>query len=171
MPKNRSTLTWDPIAEAHRQWRDHGWEDAADGMAMVTSIMRAQQLMLSRVQEILKPLDLSFARYEMLRLLSFTREGAMPMTSTSVRLQVHPTSVTSTVDRLERDGMVERVANPTDGRGVLVRITDLGRDIVTTATDLLNSQFFARPGMNQSDLDTIVDILARYRQASGDFES
>ena len=32
-------LPSDPIAEAHRQWQEHGWADAADGMAAVTAIV------------------------------------------------------------------------------------------------------------------------------------
>jgi len=37
-------LGFDPIEEAHRQWVDHGWNEAADGMAAVTSVVRAEQL-------------------------------------------------------------------------------------------------------------------------------
>jgi DNA-binding MarR family transcriptional regulator len=170
MPAQNTPLPWDPIAEAHRQWREHGWAESADGMAVVTSIMRAQQLMLGHVQAILKPLDLSFARFEMLRLLTFARDGAMPMTSASARLQVHPTSVTSTVDRLERDGMVERVAHPSDGRATLVRVTDAGRAAVTKATDLLNAEFFEQPGIDRDDLLELVRILAKFRRDSGDFD-
>lgn len=168
MPAN-SPLPWDPIAEAHRQWRQHGWTDAADGMAVVTSIMRAQQLMLGTVQGILKPLGLSFARYEMLRLLTFTREGAMPMASAGARLQVHPTSVTNTVDRLEADGLVVRTAHPSDGRATLLRVTDAGREIAEQATTLLND-YFARPGLAQSDVTDLVRILAKFRQDAGDFD-
>lgn len=162
-------LPWDPIAEAHRQWRLHGWDDAADGMAVVTSIMRAEQLMLSRVQTILKPLRLSFARFEMLRLLAFTREGGMPMASATRRLQVHPTSVTNTVDRLEADGLVVRTAHPDDGRATIVRITDAGREMAERATELLN-RFFERPGLVDADVSELVRILARFRHDAGDFD-
>ena len=41
-------LPLDPIAEAHRQWVAHGWGEVADGMAAVTSVMRAQQIMMAR---------------------------------------------------------------------------------------------------------------------------
>jgi len=166
---NHSPLPWDPIAEAHRQWRLHGWGEAADGMAVVTSIMRAEQLMLSRVQSILKPLGLSFARYEMLRLLSFAREGGMPMASATRRLQVHPTSVTNTVDRLEADGLVVRTAHPHDGRATIVRITDEGREVTEKATVLLN-QFFEEPGLEAREVGELVRILAKFRQDSGDFD-
>lgn len=159
----------DPIAEAKRQWLNHGWSAAADGMAAVTSIMRAQQLMLARVDQALKPLGLSFARYELLTLLSFTRGGEMPMASASARLQVHPTSVTNTVDRLERDGLVRRAAHPTDGRATLVVLTTSGREIVADASHALNSKVFANPGLTKDDVTDLVRILARFRRESGDF--
>ena len=113
----------DPIREAHRQWVAHGWSPAADGMAMVTSVVRVQQLLLERIEAVLRPLDLTFARYEVLRLLSFSSAGAMPMTRMGSLLQVHPTSVTSAVDRLEKQGYVERSRRETDRRVVLATIT------------------------------------------------
>jgi DNA-binding MarR family transcriptional regulator len=170
MTSQPTPLPWDPIAEAHRQWREHGWSDAADGMALVASVMRVQQLMLGSVQGILKPLGLSFSRYELLRLLAFTRGGALPMASASARLQVHPTSVTSTVDRLERDGLVQREAHPSDGRATLVRITDAGRTVVERATTLLNEEFFDEPGLKSTDVTELVRLLARFRRGAGDFD-
>lgn len=161
-------LPLDPIAEARRQWIAHGWTDAADGMALVTSIMRAQQLMLGKVDSALKPFGLSFARYELLALLSFTRGGALPMASASARLQVHPTSVTNTVDRLERDALARREPHPTDGRATLVVITDAGRSLVAEATAALN-ELFIDPGLSPEDITDLVRILARFRKGAGDF--
>lgn len=139
-------------------------------MAAVTSIMRAQQIMLARVEKLLAPFKLTFARYELLRLLSFTREGAMPMASASSRLQVHPTSVTNTTDRLEEAGLLKRTAHPTDGRATLIRITPEGRDVVDRATEVINREFFTDVGLSPEDRDTLVQILARFRHRAGDFE-
>lgn len=164
-------LPIDPIAEARRQWNVHGWGDAADGMAALTSIMRVQQLMLSRVEAVLKPFNLSFARYEMLALLGFTRGGALPMSSASARLQVHPTSVTNTVDRLEQAGLVRREPHPTDGRATLVVLEPAGRELAARATEALNSDVFANLGMAQDDMETLMGILARYRHDAGDFDT
>ncbi|MDJ0317487.1 MULTISPECIES: MarR family winged helix-turn-helix transcriptional regulator [Arthrobacter] len=164
-----SPLPIDPIAEAKRQWIAHGWTDAADAMAAYSSVMRAHQLMYSRVDAALKPLGLSYARLELLRLLSFTRDGALPMTSASARLQVHPTSVTSVVHRLEKDALVRREAHPTDGRATLVIVTGAGRLLAEEATAALNSGVFADPGIPAADLQVLTQILARFRRASGDF--
>ncbi|WP_249354155.1 MarR family transcriptional regulator [Microbacterium sp. 2FI] len=163
-------LTVDPIAEAKRQWLSHGWTDAAAGMTAVTSIMRAHQLMLARVDETLRPFGLTFARYELLTLLSFTRGGRMPMASASARLQVHPTSVTNTVDRLQTDGLVAREPHPDDGRATLIVLTDAGRTLAERATAALNAEVFTQPGLDAADTDELVSIIARLRRDAGDFD-
>ena len=164
----RGPLPVDPIAEAKRQWSLHGWDDAAPGMSAVTSIMRAQQLMLARVEGALRPFELSFARFEMLRLLAFSREGRMPMASAIARLQVDPTSVTNTVNRLVRDGLVTRDPHPDDGRAVLLTLTESGRDMIERATPALND-VFAELGLSPEDTTELVRILARFRKDAGDF--
>jgi len=165
----RGPLPVDPIAEAKRQWIAHGWADAAAGMSAVTSIVRAQQLMLARIDAALKPFGLSFARFEMLRLLAFTKEGRMPMASAIARLQVHPTSVTNTVDRLVRDGFAVREPHPEDGRAAMLVLTDAGRDLVERTTEALNEAVFESPGLDDDDTAELVRIIARLRKASGDF--
>lgn len=162
-------LSIDPLAEAKRQWLAHGWEDAADGMAVVTSVMRAQQLLLARVDATLRPFGVTFARYEVLRLLAFSRSGTLPLSSVVARLQVHATSVTSTAERLVRDGLVLREPHPHDGRAALLTLTDSGRDLVERATRALNTGVFASPGLDPEDAATLVGIVARLRKNAGDF--
>jgi len=162
-------LRSDPIDEARRQWAAHGWEDAADGMAAVTSVMRAQQIVQARVDAVLRPLGLTFSRYELLMLLHFSRAGALPITRASARLQVHPTSVTNAVDRLEAAGLVRRVPHPTDGRGTLVEITDGGRQQALRATAELNDQVFCAPGLTRRRVGALVSVLRDLRRAAGDF--
>lgn len=161
-------LPADPIAEAKRQWTTHGWAEAAAGMSAVTSVMRTQQIMLGRVDRALRPFGLSFARFEMLRLLAFTREGRMPMASAIARLQVHPASITNTVDRLSRDGLVQREPHPADGRAAMISLTPDGRDRVELATPALND-VFAELGLTEDDTLQLVRILARFRKDAGDF--
>ncbi|RVW02654.1 MarR family winged helix-turn-helix transcriptional regulator [Rhodococcus xishaensis] len=166
-----SPLPLDPIEEAHRQWTEHGWGAVADGMAAVTSVVRVQQIMMARVEEVLKPFGLTFSRYELLTLLTFTRKGALPMAKASARLQVHPTSVTNAVDRLEAAGLVRRVPHPTDRRATLVEITDEGRELSVRATEALNGQVFAEPGLAPDKLDALIRILTELRHQAGDFDT
>ena len=158
----------DPIHEAHSQWIRHGWDDAADGMAMVTSVVRVQQLLMERIDSVLRPLDLTFARYEVLRLLSFVQSGSMTMTRLGSLLQVHPTSVTSAVERLVRQGYVERLRRDDDRRVILASLTDAGRDVVERATAGLNTQVFEQPGLPTADVVRLTDLLGELREAAGD---
>ncbi len=156
-------LPLDPIVEAQRQWRDHGWERAAPGMGVVTSIMRTQQLLLARADAILGDFDLTFARFEVLTLLSFTREGQLPMGKLGDRLQVHPASVTSAVDRLERQGFVRREPHPTDGRTTLAGLTDEGRAVAAAAAARLNAELFESLGLAVREADQLFALLTRLR--------
>lgn len=159
----------DPIAEAKRQWQERGWGDAAEGMAAITAIVRTQQILLARIEAVLKGFDLTFARFELLTLLSFTRTGALPMAKASERLQVHPTSVTNAVDRLEAAGLVRRLAHPTDGRATLVEITAEGRDRALAAAKDLNAAVFESPGFDAEELAELNRMLGQFRRAAGDF--
>ena len=119
-------LPFDPIAEARRNWKKHGW-GAAEAMSTATSITRAHQILLQRINGTLEPLGLNFSRFEALALLHFSRVGALPLGKIGDRLQVHPTSVTNTIDRLEADGLVARRPHPHDRRTTLAELTPPGR--------------------------------------------
>ncbi len=160
-------LPFDPIDRAARTWRAHF--GASSAMAAVTSIMRAHQILLSQLDSLLKPYDLTFARYEALVLLTFSKKGALPLRKIGERLMVHPTSVTNTVDRLERSGFVRRLPNPLDGRGVLAEITEAGRDVVRRATDDLMAAEFGLGMYGEDELRQMFDQLRTLRVAAGDF--
>ena len=162
-------MEFDPIAEAKANWTSAGWGDVADGMVAVTSVMRAHQILLARVESSLRPYDLTFSRYELLRLLAFSRNGALPITKASDRLQVHVTSVTHAIRRLEEAQLVRRLPHPTDGRTTLVEITDLGRSTVEDATATLNREVFADVGMTSDQISGLVDAIHELRHNAGDF--
>lgn len=164
-----SPVPFDPIDETRRQWVAHGWEDAAENMVGVSLIMRAQQILLARAEAVLKPLGLSFSRFGFLRLLRFSKTGRLPMAIASARLQVQPTTLASAVERLVRDGLVERQAHPRDGRAVLVALTPQGSDVVDRATELLNEGLFGDLGLPAERVEQLNEILTEFRRAAGDF--
>jgi DNA-binding MarR family transcriptional regulator len=165
------SLDFDPIIEAHRQWVAHGWEHAADGMAAITSVVRAQQLFLARIDAVMRPLNLTFARYEVLMLLMVSRRGALPLNKIGARLQVHPTSVTNAVDRLEEHNLIKRVPHSSDRRTTLAEILPAGRELAMRAALALNEEVFSKPGMSSEDLNQLIVVLQRFRQAAGDFSA
>ena len=130
MPQPPSPLDFDPIDRAGELWQAH-WPDEDPqvyaAMRAVTSIMRAHQILIAELDSMLRPFGITFSRYEALVVLAYSREGSLPLSTIGERLQVHATSVTNVIDRLEGAGLVRRVPNPRDGRGTLAVITDAGR--------------------------------------------
>jgi DNA-binding MarR family transcriptional regulator len=162
-------LPFDPIDEAGRQWEEHFDGSPVGAMQAVTSIMRAQQILLARLNEALEPFGLTFARYEALMLLFFSRTQSLPLGKMGARLQVHPTSVTNLIDGLERAGLVERTPHPRDRRTTLAALTGAGREAARSATRALHDIDFGMTPLRGSDLRRITDILRKVRASAGDF--
>jgi DNA-binding MarR family transcriptional regulator len=154
---------FDPIAEARRQWVAHWGNAPAPSMSAVTSIMRVQQILMTRLNGLLKPYGLTFPRYEALMILRVSRRGSLPLGKLGARLQVHPTSVTNLIDGLERDGLVRREAHEQDRRATLAIITERGREIADGATEVLNGARFGTGPLEKADLETISEVLRALR--------
>lgn len=137
-------------------------------MAAATSIMRAHQLVLARVDAALAPFGLTFARYEALVLLFFSSRGSLPLGKMGERLMVHPTSVTNAVDRLEDQGLVERVTDDADRRRVLAAITPGGRKVVEEATRALVAIRFGMGAVEDVHAAAITEHVTRLRADAGD---
>jgi DNA-binding MarR family transcriptional regulator len=166
---SREPLPFDPILRAAALWDERIGPSRT--MAAVTSVMRVQQILLSAVDGALRPHGLTFARYEALVLLSFSRRGRLPMRVMGERLQLHPTSVTNIVDRLQADGLVRRVPHPTDRRATLVEISDGGRAVVEDATKAVTDVDFGLTGLSPDEETQLTTLLSRVRHAAGDFRT
>jgi DNA-binding MarR family transcriptional regulator len=164
---HREPLPFDPITRAAELWAAR--IGPARTMAAVTSIMRVQQILLSAVDGALRPHGLTFARYEALVLLTFSRTGRLPMRVMGDRLQLHPTSVTNIVDRLQADGLVRRIPHPTDRRATLVEITETGSDLMESATKSVTAIDFGLSGLTAEQEVELTELLSRVRRAAGDF--
>ena len=159
----------DLIAEAARQWLAHWGTEPVPSMVAVTSLMRVHQILLARLNRLLAPWKLTFARYEALMLLYYSRTGSLPLGKIGSRLQIHPTSVTNTIDGLERLGLVSRSAHNRDRRMTLAAITPAGRAAAREATAVLNDAQFAMTPLTGEELEQLSATLRRVRIDEGDF--
>ena len=160
----------DPILEAYHLWNDQGWEDTAAGCTAVTSLMRVHQMMTRRADAILAPIDLTFARYELLVRLYF-RDGSLPLNHLGKALQIHQTSITSLVDRLEKQGLIRRTPHPTDRRVTMAEMTPAGRVLTGKAIGLLNSEFFRDLGLSGRESHLLIGLLMKVRRSWDDIEN
>jgi DNA-binding MarR family transcriptional regulator len=160
----------DPILEAYHLWNENGWEECAAGVTAVTSLMRVHQVLTRQADQILAPIDLTFARYELLIRLYF-HSGALPLKQLGKQLQIHQTSITSLVDRLEKQGLIKRTPHPTDRRSTIAEMTPAGRVLTRKAIKLLNSELFRDLGLTGDEAHLLIGLLMKMRRSWNDIEN
>ncbi len=160
-------LDFDPLERAGELWSEHVGDPTA--MQLATSIMRVQQILGQRLDATLKPHGITFARFEVLRLISFSREGRLSLSKIGERLMVHPTSVTNAIDRLVAQGLVVRETDPTDRRRTFALLTDEGRSVLDAATADLMAADFAIVGLDAEQQRDAYELLRLLR--STDFQA
>ncbi|GAB3623294.1 MarR family transcriptional regulator [Mariniluteicoccus endophyticus] len=164
----RTPAPFDPIEQASKQWAERYPE--TERMQAVASLMRVHQLLSAQLDDLLRPFGLTFARYEVLVLLSFSRRGAVSLGRIGERLQVHATSVTPLVQRLAAAGLIERRRDPDDGRAVLASLTDEGRRVLGEATEALAATRFGMGSLSVEECHRLTRALAPIRRDAGDFD-
>ena len=160
-------LEFDPIERAGEIWSRHIGDPTS--MRLATSIMRVQQLISAELDAVLRPLGITFARYEVLVLLSFSATGQLPLSKIGERLMVHPTSVTNAMDRLQAQGLVRRVADESDRRRTFAELTTDGEALLAEATAKIMAIDFAVTGLTAEQQDQTYDLLRALRSSAGDF--
>ncbi|NLC98337.1 MAG: MarR family transcriptional regulator [Actinomycetales bacterium] len=164
-----AALEFDPIERAGELWAEQVGD--ATAMRFATSVMRVHQVLLSQFDAVLKPHQITFARYEVLRLLSFSSSGKLPLSKIGERLMVHPTSVTSLIDRLEQQGLVHREHDQRDRRRVLASLTPAGKHVLEAATSALSDVNFGLDALTAEQQDLGYELLRTFREANEDWGS
>lgn len=166
LPTVPHPLAYDPVEASRERWIEQGWQDTAAGMAAVVSVLRAEQIFLRRATDALRPLGLTFARYQVLGMLRWA--GPLTLGAVGRRLWITPGTVTNAIDRLEGAGLCRRVSHPTDARVTLVEITTKGRRVFDGSVQKLNADLFGTVGLAPEELDLLVQLIGKIRAADGD---
>lgn len=105
--------------------------------------------------------ELNFSQYITLRTLAAGRAG---VTDLARAAQLHPGGMTRLLDKLEAQGLVTRVADPTDRRALHVDLTDAGRALWHQVSDCgRRVHERATHGMDEADRAQLTDLLQRVR--------
>jgi DNA-binding MarR family transcriptional regulator len=109
---------------------------------------------------------LSEGRFQILVRLAHQASGRFTMGELAEMLDITPRTVTGLVDNLERDGLVRRVADPSDRRSVHAEITDQGRDRVNALwREAAGIQTTLTHGLKESELIQLRHLCLRLIQA------
>jgi len=113
-----------------------------------------------RRREVSERTGLSFGKMRALRRIAVR---PMSMRELAALLGMDPPNLTTLVDSLERAGLVERHAHPTDRRIKLVQATAEGSALARRAEDILERPPPGLAELPPDELDALVRILTRVR--------
>jgi DNA-binding MarR family transcriptional regulator len=161
-----------PVASAIPPDRGRSvWESRGLGqfesVAAAISVIRLSRIVRSALDEALAPYDITFVHYEVLGHLSFGGEGRAQMGRLCRLLDVHPASMTNTIDRMAERGLVERASDPSDRRAVIVRLTAQGATLYDEATSALLEMRFGMRTLDNKQLNTLTETLGDLYEAYG----
>lgn len=158
----------DRLAEAQRQWTKHYSPEGARGLAAVTSAARIAEMLRQGAEEALAPYGISYAHFELLTLVMWSRSGGLPMSKIATRLQLPPASLTHTVGKLEKEGLLARVPDVKDKRSLLVTITDQGIALAAAAGPALNAYYENLP-LDAAAQNDVSGLAREMRRAAGEY--
>jgi DNA-binding MarR family transcriptional regulator len=161
---------FDVVEASRRVWLERWDPEAASGMAVYTSVLRTSQLLNDQVDTVMRRHDLTFARHQVLAWLAMDPESSLTLSWISKTLRIPPATVTNIIDRLEDEGLVRRVAHPSDARTTLAVITPRGEKVATEATQDLNETVYECIGLSEPKRGRLVDLLAELRASGNEFD-
>ena len=157
----------DPVDWVRDRWAELGNADP-DRFALAASLMRAHQLVTSRLEAALKPHNLTPTMYLMLVTLSLSDRGTRRLSYLARYLMVHQTTVTQMVDQCEQRGLVQRRPHPTDRRTTLAVLTRGGRTLLRRATKAATAAGFGFGDVDEATVTTLAQALRDVRHEHGD---
>lgn len=152
-----------------RAWERQGWAESAPAVATVLALFEAHRQLTNRIDRALRPVGLTLARFEVLTHLLLADGQTQHVTGLADALQVHPTSISSALDRLAAEGLVVRAGDVADGRRVLARLTASGRARTRRAVAILRESVLLDLGLSAEHTATLLRVLGALRVNAGDF--
>lgn len=102
-------------------------------------------------------------------LLSIDKENGISSTALGPQMGMEPTSLTRTLKSMEEKGLIERKKNPADGRGVIIRLTELGKEKRDLSRDtVLKFNDIIKQHVSQEKLDNFVEVAEKINELIAD---
>ena len=131
------------------------------------SVARTEAALREHLEQVLKPFDISFSQYNVLRILRGAGQGGLCRNEIRDRLVDRMPDVTRLLDRMEETGWVTRTRGTEDRRQVSTYLTKAGKDLVDALDGPVAEEHGRRLGhLTKTQLRTLIELLAAARQAS-----
>jgi DNA-binding MarR family transcriptional regulator len=161
------SVVYDVVEAAEVAYRVRGHK-AVREFAAVFSVERAVKVLQAHAKADLDAYSLTYAGWLALTVLSYAKAKALPTAKLAARVGTHPTTLTKTVDNLERSGFVRRRSKNGDRRVVIVELTPQGDSVQEKINELRANARFGFSSLTPSELDDLIRILQKVRLHLGD---
>jgi MarR family 2-MHQ and catechol resistance regulon transcriptional repressor len=132
---------------------------------LVFNLLRTETYLNPFIDRSLRQKKVTPAQLNAMMVLRSAGGEGLPLSEIGRRLVVTKANVTGLVDRLERDGLVERVAQPDDRRVTIGRLTDDGarllEDILPSHQELLAE---LTAGLTDDEKEQLIVLLTKLRR-------
>ncbi len=129
--------------------------------ALLGALLHAGAAVDAALERSLEPWGLSRAKMGALHHLA-AAPGGLPLGQLAERLACVKSNVTQLVDRLEADGLVRRVPDPSDRRSVLAQVTPRGRERFEVAARAQErAEAAILDGLGEEERERLADLLRR----------
>lgn len=150
------------LIEATQQEFERRGVHAHRQLAVSLEVERINRLVQLAAQPALAAENLTFAGWQALTALSFHPAKQLPTAKLALRVGTHPTTITRTIDRLERSKLVRR-SQGSDRRVTVVSILPAGEAAQEAVATSLDSNEFGLGGVSAKTLDELAAMLRQVR--------
>jgi DNA-binding MarR family transcriptional regulator len=158
----------DPVRRMVEQWTARRPDVDPAPMALFGRLTRAERRAGAAIAEVLSLYGLNRGEFDVLATL-YRGGGDLSPGALASMLLLSPAAVTNRIDRLERSGHLRREPDPEDGRGVRVRLTEAGCDLLEKAlTDHVAGLAKLAAGLTETERDRLDALLAKLVRGMGD---
>lgn len=151
------------LVSATRDEFEHRGGVAHRQFAVLLEVERINRLIQALAQPHLVAYGLTYAGWQALMALAYSKDQALPMAKLAERVASHPTTMTRTIDRLIRLGYVRRVQKDNDRRVTVIEILPAGERAREAVLQSLDRLQFGFEGIPESRLVRLEELLRQAR--------
>jgi DNA-binding MarR family transcriptional regulator len=144
-------------------WSRERPELDTSSLGVLARISRLAKVAQENAEAALRQFGLSEVEFLLLAAIRMTPDQRPAPRDLLGSLMVTSGGLTNRIDRLSALGLVGRIANPGDRRGILLQLTDSGRDLVdrVTTSYVENQNTILDAALDKDERDTLAKLLRK----------